>query len=123
MRWKTFKTTQTAGYLFITLSILNWGGNFVASRGLAGMAEPGTLNLMRWALATVFFAPFGLAAFWRERKEILRLFMPLSAIALCGMGIAHAEQGPLNLDRQIECHPRRQVADVKVAAHPARGNN
>lgn len=87
MRWKTFKTTQAAGYLFITLSILNWGGNFVASRGLAGMAEPGTLNLMRWALATAFFAPFGLAAFWRERKEILRLFVPLSAIALCGISL------------------------------------
>lgn len=87
MRWNSFKTTQLAGYIFISLSILNWGGNFVASRGLAGLAEPGTLNLMRWAMATALFAPFGLAAFWRERREILRLFLPLSAIALCGVSL------------------------------------
>ncbi len=87
MHWKTFKTTQAAGYLFIVLSILNWSGNFVASRGLADMAEPGVLNLLRWALATVVFAPFGLAAFWRERAEIRRLFLPLSAIALCGISL------------------------------------
>ncbi len=87
MNWKTFKTTQIAGYLFITLSIVNWSGNFVASRGLAGMAEPGTLNLMRWALASALFAPFGLAAFWRERAEIRRQFLPLFAIALCGISL------------------------------------
>ena len=87
MNWKTFKTTQVAGYLFITLSIVNWSGNFVASRGLAGMAEPGTLNLLRWALASAIFAPFGLAAFWRERAEIRRQFLPLFAIALCGVSL------------------------------------
>lgn len=87
MNWKTFKTTQVAGYLFITLSIINWSGNFVASRGLAGLAEPGTLNLLRWALASALFAPFGLAAFWRERAEIRRQFLPLSAIALCGVSL------------------------------------
>jgi len=87
VRWNTFKVTQAAGYLFISLSILNWSGNFVASRGLAGMAEPGVLNLMRWALATAIFAPFGLAAFWRERAEVVRLFLPLTAIALCGISL------------------------------------
>ena len=51
------------------------------------MAEPGTLNLLRWALATALFAPFGLGAFWRERGEIMRLFLPLSAIALCGVSL------------------------------------
>lgn len=87
MNWKTFKTTQAAGYLFISLSIINWSGNFVASRGMAGLVEPGTLNLLRWALATALFAPFGLAAFWRERAEIRRLFLPLSLIALCGISV------------------------------------
>lgn len=87
MNWKAFKTTQAAGYLFITLSILNWSGNFVASRGLAAVAEPGTLNLMRWGLATVLFAPFGLGAIWRERAEVMRLFVPLSVVALCGVSL------------------------------------
>lgn len=87
MNCKTFKTTPAAGYLFITLSIVNWSGNFVASRGLAGMAEPGTLNLLRWVLATALFAPFGLGAFWRERREVARLFLPLSVIALCGISL------------------------------------
>ncbi len=87
VHWKTFKTTQAAGYLFIVLSIVNWSGNFVASRGLAGMGEPGTLNLLRWGLATLLFAPFGFSAFWRERAEIFRQFIPMSAIALCGISL------------------------------------
>ncbi len=87
MEWKTVKRTQTAGYLFITLSIINWSGNFVASRGLAEAGEPGTLNLLRWGLATLLFLPFGARAFWRERQEIGRLFWPLSVIALCGISL------------------------------------
>jgi drug/metabolite transporter (DMT)-like permease len=87
MQWNTFRATQAAGYIFIILSIVNWSGNFVASRGLAGVAEPAVLTLMRWALATALFAPFGLAAFWRERAEIFKLFLPLSVIALCGVSL------------------------------------
>ncbi|UZP66621.1 DMT family transporter [Desulfovibrio mangrovi] len=87
MHWNTFKTTQFAGYLFIILSIINWSGNFVASRGMADMGSPGALNLLRWGLATVLFAPFGIRALWRERAEVLRLFMPLSVIALSGISL------------------------------------
>lgn len=87
MQWNTFRFTQAAGYIFIILSIVNWSGNFVASRGMAGIAEPAVLTLMRWGLATAVFAPFGLASFWRERAAIRKLFLPLSVIALCGVSL------------------------------------
>ncbi|MPL80474.1 hypothetical protein SDC9_26374 [bioreactor metagenome] len=42
------------------------------------------------------------------------------AVALRGMGVAHREQRALDLDRQVERGARRQIADVEVAADPAR---
>jgi len=87
MNWNTFKMTHVAGYLFIVLSIINWSGNFVASRGMASMGDPGTLNLLRWGFATLLFVPFGIRALWQERSEVIKLFIPLSVIALCGISL------------------------------------
>lgn len=87
MNWNEFRKTQNAGYLFILLGILNWSGNFVAARGLAGTIDPATLNLLRWMLATLIFLPFGIKSFWRERKQVLTLWKELSVIALCGISL------------------------------------
>ncbi len=87
MKWNEFKKTQKAGYIFILLGILNWSGNFVAARGLAGSIDPATLNLMRWVLATLVFIPFGLKAFIREREQVARYWKELSVIALCGISL------------------------------------
>ena len=45
------------------------------------------------------------------------------AVALRGMGVANAEQSAFHFHRQIKRGACRQVADVKVAAHPARRDN
>ncbi len=87
MNWNEFRKTQNAGYLFITLGIINWSGNFVAARGLAGTIDPATLNLLRWTLATLVFLPFGIRSFWREREMVAKLWKELSVIALCGISL------------------------------------
>ncbi|WP_320171887.1 DMT family transporter [Maridesulfovibrio sp.] len=87
MNWNEFKKTENAGYLFIVLGVLNWSGNFVAARGLAGTVDPATLNLMRWSLATLVFLPFGIRSFWRERAQVARLWKELSIIAICGISL------------------------------------
>ncbi|WP_319543062.1 DMT family transporter [uncultured Pseudodesulfovibrio sp.] len=87
MNWNAFRKTQTAGYVFIVLGILNWSGNFVAARGLAGTVEPATLNLLRWVLATAIFLPFGFRAFWRERHTVARLWKELTVLALTGISL------------------------------------
>lgn len=87
MSWNTFKSTQAAGYLFIFLGILNWSGNFVAARGLADSISPATLNLLRWAGATLFFLPFGMKAFMRERHVIMRMWKEMTLLALTGISL------------------------------------
>ncbi|MFW5490673.1 MAG: DMT family transporter [Desulfovibrio sp.] len=87
MKWTTFKKTQQAGYLFIVLGVLNWSGNFVAARGMAGQIEPSTLNLIRWGLAALLFMPFGWRTFWRERAQVKRFWKELCIIALCGVSL------------------------------------
>ncbi|WP_320174032.1 DMT family transporter [Maridesulfovibrio sp.] len=87
MKWSEFKKTQKAGYIFIILGILNWSGNFVAARGLAGTIDPATLNLLRWILATLIFLPFGIKAFIKECHLVARYWKELSVIALCGISL------------------------------------
>ncbi|WP_291329425.1 DMT family transporter [Desulfovibrio sp. UCD-KL4C] len=87
MNWNEFKKTQNAGYLFIVLGIINWSGNFVAARGLAGIIDPATLNLLRWLMATLIFLPFGIRSFWKERVQVAKLWKELSAIAICGISL------------------------------------
>ncbi|WP_432734534.1 DMT family transporter [Maridesulfovibrio sp. FT414] len=87
MNWNEFRKTENAGYLFIILGILNWSGNFVAARGLAGTIDPATLNLLRWLLATLVFLPFGIRSFWAERALVAKLWKELTAIAICGISL------------------------------------
>ncbi|WP_187170581.1 DMT family transporter [Salidesulfovibrio onnuriiensis] len=87
MQWNAFRKTQAAGYVFISLGILSWSGNFVAARGLAASVDPATLNLLRWVLASLLFLPFGFAAFWRERKAIGLLWKEIFVLALTGISL------------------------------------
>ncbi|MBG0791289.1 MAG: DMT family transporter [Desulfovibrionaceae bacterium] len=87
MTFKDFRKTQVAGYIFITLGISFWSGNFVAARGLAHDLEPATLNLLRWILTSLIFLPFGCRALWRERKAVLRHWKILSLLALTGISL------------------------------------
>lgn len=87
MQWKQFRATQAAGYIFILLGILNWSGNFVAARGLAGQIDPATLNLFRWSLATLIFLPFGFRAFWCERHVVARMWKEMFFLALTGVSL------------------------------------
>lgn len=87
MNWNAFRTTQTAGYIFIILGIFNWSGNFVVARAMADVVEPATLNLLRWVGATLVFLPFGFRALWRERKQVARMWKELSFLALTGISL------------------------------------
>lgn len=87
MSWTVFRKTETAGLIFICLAILNWSGNFVAARALADTADPATINMLRWMLATFIFLPFGFRAFWAERNTIVKHWKELSFIALTGVSL------------------------------------
>jgi len=82
-----FWRSQTAGYLCIVLSVLNWSGNFVAARGLAETMPPATLNLYRWALAAAIMLPFGLGPLWRERAVVRAALPELCLLALVGVSL------------------------------------
>lgn len=53
------------GLLLALLATLIWSGNFIISRGAAGMIPPVTLAVLRWTCATILVIPIG----WRHLKQ------------------------------------------------------
>jgi drug/metabolite transporter (DMT)-like permease len=51
--------------LALTLATLFWAGNFIVGRALRGHIDPVSLNLTRWLIALVLFAPL----IWRETSQ------------------------------------------------------
>ncbi|NJB66495.1 drug/metabolite transporter (DMT)-like permease [Desulfobaculum xiamenense] len=86
-RFGTFFSSLAFGYVLVALSIVNWSGNFVAARAMADILPPATLNLIRWAIATLVFLPFGIRPMWRERKAVMSALPELCLIALFGISL------------------------------------
>lgn len=76
--------------LLLTASMLFWAGNWVLGRALRDAMEPFTLNFVRWALATLFLAPFALPALRGQWPVIRRHWGILLLLALAGVSLFHA---------------------------------
>lgn len=76
--------------LLLSASMLFWAGNWVLGRALRDAMEPFTLNFVRWALATLFLAPFALPALRGQWPVIRRHWGILLLLALTGVSLFHA---------------------------------
>ena len=76
--------------LLLAASMLLWAGNWVLGRALRDAMEPFTLNFVRWALATLFLAPFALPALRGQWPVIRRHWGILVLLALTGVSLFHA---------------------------------
>jgi drug/metabolite transporter (DMT)-like permease len=77
-------------FLLLALAMLFWAGNWVIGRALRGAFEPFTLNLLRWALATLILAPFALPALRAQAGVVRRHAGILVLLALAGVSLFHA---------------------------------
>ncbi|MCA0151077.1 DMT family transporter [Rossellomorea vietnamensis] len=75
----------------LLLTSLLWGGNFIVGKTLVEHASPGTLTILRWAIAIVCLFPI---VWWKEKKLIppLRSILPLCLMGLTGVALFQALQ-------------------------------
>jgi len=85
-------TPGSRGFALLLLSaaMLFWAGNWVIGRALREAFEPFTLNLVRWALATLILAPFALPALRAQAAIARRHAGILALLALTGVSLFHA---------------------------------
>ncbi|MGG3916376.1 DMT family transporter [Rossellomorea vietnamensis] len=77
-------------YLLLLTSLL-WGGNFIVGKTLVEHASPGTLTILRWAIAIVCLFPI---VWWKEKKLVppVRSILPLCLMGLTGVALFQALQ-------------------------------
>ncbi|MFI8685922.1 DMT family transporter [Rossellomorea sp. NPDC077527] len=77
-------------YLLLLTSFL-WGGNFIVGKTLVEHASPGTLTILRWAIAIVCLFPI---VWWKEKKLVppVRSILPLCLMGLTGVALFQALQ-------------------------------
>ncbi|HST00308.1 MAG TPA: DMT family transporter, partial [Usitatibacter sp.] len=51
-------------YLFLTLTMLFWSGNWIIGRAIAGHVTPFAMTFVRWAVAVLFMVPFA----WKDLR-------------------------------------------------------
>ena len=72
-------------YLFLTLTVLFWAGNFVTARGVHADFPPLTMSFMRWGLALLIILPFVLPRIWKKRALIRQHFVILTSLGVVGV--------------------------------------
>jgi drug/metabolite transporter (DMT)-like permease len=77
-------------YLLLVTSLL-WGGNFIVGKTLVEHASPGTLTILRWAIAIVCLFPI---VWWKEKKLVppIQSILPLFFMGLTGVALFQALQ-------------------------------
>jgi len=76
---------DTRAALALGGAALLWSGNFVAGRALRGVIDPVTLNLFRWSLCLLIFAPWVGPVAWRQRRVVAREWRLLLALGVTGI--------------------------------------
>jgi drug/metabolite transporter (DMT)-like permease len=78
-------------YYLLLLTSLLWGGNFIVGKTLVDHASPGTLTILRWAIAIVCLFPI---VWWKEKKLVppVRSVLPLCLMGLTGVALFQALQ-------------------------------
>jgi len=64
---------RVAGYTFLVIALLLWGGNTVIGRFAvtAGAAQPVEFNFWRWTVAALIMAPFAARRIWTLRAHYI----------------------------------------------------
>ncbi|MGE6755600.1 DMT family transporter [Rossellomorea sp. NPDC071047] len=78
-------------YYLLLLTSLLWGGNFIVGKTLVEHASPGTLTILRWAIAVVCLFPI---VWWKEKKLVppIQSILPLVFMGLTGVALFQALQ-------------------------------
>lgn len=78
-------------YYLLLLTSLLWGGNFIVGKTLVEHASPGTLTMLRWAIAIVCLFPI---VWWKEKKLVppIQSILPLFFMGLTGVALFQALQ-------------------------------
>jgi drug/metabolite transporter (DMT)-like permease len=78
-------------YYLLLLTSLLWGGNFILGKTLVEHASPGTLTILRWAIAVVCLFPI---VWWKEKKLVppIQSILPLFFMGLTGVALFQALQ-------------------------------
>ncbi|TMU85886.1 DMT family transporter [Bacillus sp. BHET2] len=78
-------------YYLLLLTSLLWGGNFIVGKTLVEHASPGTLTILRWAIAVVCLFPL---VWWKEKKLVppLQSILPLFFMGLTGVALFQSLQ-------------------------------
>ncbi|PFG05172.1 DMT family transporter [Bacillus sp. es.034] len=77
-------------YLLLLTSLL-WGGNFIVGKTLVEHGSPGTLTILRWAIAIICLFPM---VWWKEKKLVppVQSILPLCLMGLTGVALFQALQ-------------------------------
>jgi len=78
---------QTKGILFALCATLLWSVNFVIASGIKGHIPPVGLAFWRWAIASIFLAPFALKSTIKSRDLIRKNIRFLAITAVLGITI------------------------------------
>lgn len=78
---------QTKGVLFALCATLLWSVNFVIASGIKGHIPPVGLAFWRWAIASIFLAPFALKSTIKSRDLIRKNIRFLAITAVLGITI------------------------------------
>lgn len=73
------------GILFALAATIVWSGNFIVSRGMAGLIPPVTLAALRWGLAFVVLCPIAAREVKRDLPLIRKHIVYFAIIGLTGI--------------------------------------
>lgn len=86
------RATPSNAYLFLTLTMLFWAGNYVVGRAAAGHVPPVTLAFFRWVGATLLILPIAWPHLMRDLPEIRKSFGALLLLGVLGCGLFNTLQ-------------------------------
>ncbi|RAZ83099.1 EamA family transporter [Mesorhizobium hawassense] len=76
-----------AAYLFLTSTMLLWGGNSVAGKLAVGHVSPMTLVFLRWVMAVLILLPVGWRALREDWPEVRGHWRLIAGLGACGFTI------------------------------------
>jgi drug/metabolite transporter (DMT)-like permease len=77
----------TSPYLFMSLAMLCWSGNWLLGRAMHTSIGPITLNLLRWGGAALVLLPFTARGLWAARAEIVARWRILLVLGVLGSAL------------------------------------
>lgn len=77
----------TSPYLFMSLAMLCWSGNWLLGRAMHTAIGPVALNFLRWGGAALLLLPFTSRGLWAARAEIVARWRILLVLGVLGSAL------------------------------------